>query len=75
MSDRQDTVSGIGTLIAVDNTKRRAIYWRDRRVCFLDGEYCTCGLKQAEGGGASVHRIFFNHVDRIASRTGRGNST
>ena len=30
---------GIGTLISKDDTQqRRAIYWRGRRVCFLDGE-------------------------------------
>ena len=32
-------VHGMGTIIAEDNSKKKAIYWRDRRVCFLDGEW------------------------------------
>ncbi|CAM9528433.1 unnamed protein product [Ascophyllum nodosum] len=36
---RKDMMHGIGTLISKDDTQqRRAIYWRGRRVCFLDGE-------------------------------------
>lgn len=51
---------GLGTLTAVDETKRKAIYWRDRRVCFLDGRpkkkllsYCEIIRTSVEdwGGG------------------------
>lgn len=34
----QDMVHGMGTLISETNEKRRAIYWRDRRVCFIEGK-------------------------------------
>lgn len=35
----KDMVHGMGTIVAEDDsTKRRAIYWRDRRICFLDGK-------------------------------------
>ena len=38
VSARKDMVHGMGTLISEEGEKRRAIYWRDRRVCFIEGK-------------------------------------
>lgn len=50
----QDMVHGMGAIIAEDNSKRKAIYWRDRRVCFLDGELNKRGT--GKGGVSSNAR-------------------
>eukprot|EP00752_Nemacystus_decipiens_P004683 g4271.t1 len=57
----KDMVQGLGTMIAEDNTKRKAIYWRDRRVCFLDELTPGCRLQllgdefvRDAGGAAAV---------------------
>lgn len=53
----QDMVHGMGTLISEDNEKRRAIYWRDRRVCFIEGEVTVdVGLRT---GGVTLRGLFF----------------
>eukprot|EP00904_Undaria_pinnatifida_P000154 jgi/Undpi1/10139/HiC_scaffold_28.g12593.m1 len=41
----KDMVHGMGTLISEDNEKRRAIYWRDRRVCFIEELTPGCRLQ------------------------------
>ncbi|CAM9844118.1 unnamed protein product [Ectocarpus fasciculatus] len=42
----KDMVQGLGTIISdEDNSKRKAIYWRDRRVCFLDELTPGCRLQ------------------------------
>lgn len=54
----------MGTIIAEDNSKRKAIYWRDRRVCFLDGkpQQEIMGLGEAitglEGLGWARARVY-----------------
>ncbi|CAM9277937.1 unnamed protein product [Pylaiella littoralis] len=54
-------VQGMGTITADDNSKKKAIYWRDRRVCFLDELLPGCRLQllgdefvRDAGGAAAV---------------------
>lgn len=67
----KDMVQGMGTIIYEDNSKRKAIYWRDRRVCFLDG-------MEAIGGSVMIVPTLFRgdaSSTRFAGGVGVGGRT
>ncbi len=66
----QDMVHGMGTIIAEDNSKRKAIYWRDRRVCFLDGEPNKRGI----GRGGELLNCLCDVIPALANCPARPES-